>query len=218
MNIKHHPDDATILAYAAGAVTEGFSLVLAAHMESCPHCCGRMAEANALGGELLSEMQPAAMSASGLEDVWSRIDSGPDKEFPVATPNAPVDGVPGILIPYLPDGIDSLQWRSLVPGIRQHVINGVESGRGSVRLLSIAPGTTIPHHTHLGGELTLVIKGAYTDEMGCFQCGDLADLDASVSHQPVAESGEPCICLIATDDRLRFSGVFSRMLQPLIGI
>ncbi|MCG8060577.1 MAG: transcriptional regulator, partial [Candidatus Thiodiazotropha endolucinida] len=145
MNIKHHPDDATILAYAAGAVTEGFSLVLAAHMESCPHCCGRMAEANALGGELLSEMQPAAMSASGLEDVWSRIDSGPDKEFPVATPNAPVDGVPGILIPYLPDGIDSLQWRSLVPGIRQHVINGVESGRGSVRLLSIAPGTTIPH-------------------------------------------------------------------------
>jgi putative transcriptional regulator len=70
----------------------------------------------------------------------------------------------------------------------------------------------------MGGELTLVIKGAYEDEIGHFKSGDLADLDSSAHHQPVADTGEPCICLIATDDRLRFSSVFSRMLQPLVGI
>ncbi|MES9969592.1 MAG: ChrR family anti-sigma-E factor [Candidatus Thiodiazotropha sp.] len=218
MMINHHPDDATILAYAAGSVTEGFSLVLAAHMENCPHCRRRMAEANALGGELLSELQPVAMSVNGTEDIWSRIDKASDAEIPEPTIPESVDGVPGILTPYLPGGIDQLPWRSLMPGIRQYVLNGVESGRGSVRLLSIAPGTTIPHHTHLGSELTLVLKGAYTDEIGRFQSGDLADLDDTVDHQPVVVDNEPCICLIATDDRLRFSGVFSRMLQPLIGI
>jgi putative transcriptional regulator len=218
MKINHHPDDATLLAYAAGTVTEGFSLVLASHLEFCPHCRKRMAEANAVGGELLAELSPVAMSSGGLEDIWSRIDSGQDEAIPAPTTHESVDGVPGILTPYLPHGIDSLPWRSLLPGIRQYVINGVESGRGSVRLLSISPGTTIPHHTHLGGELTLVIKGAYTDEIGRFQSGDLADLDDSVNHQPVVEGEEPCVCLIATDDRLRFSGVFSRMLQPLIGI
>ena len=56
------------------------------------------------------------------------------------------------------------------------------------------------------------------DEIGRFQSGDLADLDESVYHQPVADTDEHCICLIATDEKLRFSGVFSRMLQPLIGI
>jgi putative transcriptional regulator len=221
MNISHHPDDATILAYAAGAVTEGFSLVLAAHMALCPQCRSRMAEANAVGGELLSDIQPAAMSSDGLNAVWSRINNDEfDTEETIHEPSTPaaVDGIPGVLTPYLPNGLESLHWRSLVPGIRQYVFDGIESGRGSVRLLSIAPGTTIPHHTHLGSELTLVIKGAYEDELGRFKRGDLAELDTSVHHQPVADPGEPCICLIATDDRLRFSGVFSRMLQPLIGI
>jgi putative transcriptional regulator len=218
MRINHHPDDATIMAYAAGAVTEGFSLVLAAHMERCPHCRSRMAEASAVGGELLAELHPVAMSESGFAEVWSRIEADPAETLPEPLIPESRDGIPGILKPYLTGELEELNWRSLVPGIRQYRLDGVRSARGSVRLLSIAPGTTIPHHTHLGGELTLIIRGSYEDEIGCFKSGDLADLDASVHHQPVADHGEPCICLIATDERLRFSGVFSRMLQPLIGI
>ncbi|MEW8505805.1 MAG: cupin domain-containing protein [Candidatus Thiodiazotropha sp.] len=114
--------------------------------------------------------------------------------------------------------VDSSLWQSSVPGIRQHLISGIESGRGSVRPLSIAPGTRISHHTHMGGELALVIKGACEVEIGIFESGDLADLDDSVEHQPVVAGDEPCICLIASDDKLRFSGVFSRVLHPLIGI
>jgi putative transcriptional regulator len=87
-----------------------------------------------------------------------------------------------------------------------------------VRLFSIAPGTTIPHHSHGGTELTLVLSGSFSDEIGRFGPGDLADLDDSVSHQPVADTNEPCICLIATDERLRFTGMFSRLIQPLVGL
>ena len=218
MNIHHHPDDSTILAYAAGAVTEGFSLVLAAHMESCPRCRARLAEAEAMGGELLADLTPVAMSAGGFTEVWERIQATPATQSPKRPVAISKEGVPAVLAPYLSGGLDSISWRSLVPGIRQHIIKGVDSGRGSVRLLSIAPGITIPHHTHRGGELTLVLRGSYVDELGRFQSGDLADLDPSVHHQPVADTDEPCICLIATDDRLRFSGMFSRMLQPLVGI
>jgi putative transcriptional regulator len=218
MKINHHPDDATIMAYAAGAVTEGFSLVLAAHMELCPLCRRRLAQASALGGELLTGLQPVAMSDNGLADVWSRIEADPLESLPESRTPEPKDGIPGILTPYLPGDLEELHWRSLVPGIRQYRLDGVQSAKGSVRLLCVAPGTTIPHHTHLGGELTLILRGAYEDEIGRFRSGDLADLDASAHHQPVADSDEPCVCLIATDDRLRFSGVFSRMLQPLIGI
>jgi len=218
MRIHHHPDDSTVLAYAAGALSEGFTLVLAAHMEYCPRCRARLAEAEALGGELLAELPPVEMSAGGFANVWERIQAAPATEPPKPPRPSPGDGIPAILAPYLDGGLDSIRWRSLVPGIRQHVLDGIDSGRGSIRLLSIAPGITIPHHTHGGGELTLVLEGSYVDEIGRFQSGDLADLDASVHHQPVADTDEPCICLIATDQRLRFSGVFSRMLQPLIGI
>lgn len=218
MNIHHHPDDSTVMAYAAGSVTEGFSLVLAAHMEFCPRCRKRLAEAETLGGEMLADLAPMEMPAGGFAAVWEYVQAAPADNLPKLPRRSVEHGLPAVLEPYLDGGFDSLPWRSLVPGIRQYVIAGVDSGEGSVRLLSIAPGITIPHHTHRGGELTLVLKGSYVDEIGRFQSGDLADLDPSVEHQPVADTEEPCICLIATDARLRFSGMFSRMLQPLIGI
>ncbi len=65
---------------------------------------------------------------------------------------------------------------------------------------------------------TLVLRGSYMDEIGRFRSGDLADLDSTIHHRPVADPDGPCICLIAIDEKPGFSGVLSRMLQPPIGI
>ncbi|MBW9262739.1 MAG: ChrR family anti-sigma-E factor [Candidatus Thiodiazotropha sp. (ex. Lucinisca nassula)] len=218
MKINHHADDATIMAYAAGTVSEGFSLVLTAHMELCSHCRERMSLASDLGGELLSELESAPMSQEGLSNVLSAIDADTlDPVTPFKSPSVSGE-MASILSAYVPHGLDEPPWQSLMPGVRQYQLAGIESGNGSVRLLSISPGIRIPHHTHMGGELTLVIEGAYEDEIGHFKAGDLADLDASCNHQPIAVGNKPCICLIATDDKLRFTGLLSRMVQPLIGI
>ncbi len=218
MNIKHHPDDATLLAYAAGTLTEGFTLVLAAHMEYCPRCRSNLAEAEALGGELLAELPPVAMEATSLYHVWEHIEAVPAVKPPEPTKQWKNDELPAVLSPYVDASLDSIRWRSLVPGIRQYPLDGIHSGRGSVRLLSIVPGFTIPQHTHRGSEMSLILKGAYADEIGHFKRGDLADLDETICHQPVVDTEEPCICLMATDERIHFTGFFSRMLQPLIGI
>ena len=45
MKIDHHPDDATFMAYAAGTLSEGFSLVVAAHLEYCLRCRNNLAKA-----------------------------------------------------------------------------------------------------------------------------------------------------------------------------
>ena len=127
-------------------------------------------------------------------------------------------GIPAVLAPYLPDGIAGINWRMLVPGIQHHQLPGVESGAGSLRLLRIAPGVIIPDHSHLGSELTLILQGSYSDATGNFKPGDLSDADSSLRHRPVVDSDQPCICLIATDQRLLFSGSINRLIQPLIGI
>jgi putative transcriptional regulator len=218
MSIHHHPDDSTLFIYAAGAVPEGFSLVLAAHLERCSHCRMRMAEAEDIGGNLLDALPSVELQRDCLDQVWARIEADSSPLVP-STAHIPAESEwPLVLTPYLPQGLGGVSWRTLAPGIRQHVFKDVESARGTVRLLYIAPGTTIPRHTHGGSELTLVLSGSYMDEIGRFQSGDLADLDDSVSHQPVADTDQPCICLIATDERLRFSGVLGRMLQPFLGI
>ena len=66
--------------------------------------------------------------------------------------------------------------------------------------------------------MALILKGSYADEIGHFRPGDMADLDETTYHQPIVDAEEACICLIATDERIHFTGFINRMLQPLIGV
>ncbi len=217
MKPRHHPDDATIVSYAAGAVTEGLSLTIAAHLAWCGRCRERLAEAEHLGGMLIERLETAPLRDESFDKVWARV-AADAPEAPRPAARLPATGeIPAVLAPWLPDGLDGVRWRGVVPGVRQFPLSGIASERGAVRLLSIAPGTTIPHHGHQGSELTLVLRGSYADEIGRFGPGDLADLDPDVHHQPIADTAEPCICIVATDAPLRFSNLLGRVVRPLLG-
>jgi putative transcriptional regulator len=75
----------------------------------------------------------------------------------------------------------------------------------------------VPEHGHRGHETVCVLAGSYSDRLGRFGPGDLAEADAEVEHQPVADAGQDCICLIATTAPLRFHGRAARLLQPVLG-
>ncbi|EPM91244.1 transcriptional activator ChrR, partial [Pseudomonas syringae pv. actinidiae ICMP 18804] len=38
MGPLHHPDDATLISYAAGALSQVIAVVTAAHLERCAEC------------------------------------------------------------------------------------------------------------------------------------------------------------------------------------
>ena len=87
-----------------------------------------------------------------------------------------------------------------------------------LRLLKVQNGQAMPEHGHGGNELTLVLDGSYTDEFGTFSAGDVADLDDSVEHRPIADRETGCICLIASDSKVKLKGVIGRLVQPFAGI
>jgi putative transcriptional regulator len=61
------------------------------------------------------------------------------------------------------------------------------------------------------------LRGSFSDEVGRFCRGDVADLDDQIEHQPLVDSEEDCICLIATDAPLRFTTLFGKLVQPITG-
>nr|WP_067285816.1 ChrR family anti-sigma-E factor [Marinobacterium profundum] len=218
MNIRHHLDDATLMVYAAGSLSEGMSLLVASHIDRCAHCQQRMRQAEAVGGALLEELAPVALAPDALDQVLALLETNagsPEMQTPVRVRSQDAD-IPMPLAQYLNKPLDELDWRTLVPGVRQLDLR--LGGPGATRLLRIAPGLSVPHHSHRGNELTLILRGSYSDELGRFQAGDVADLDEQISHQPISDSGEDCICLIATDAPLRFSGLMVRLVQPFIGL
>jgi len=62
-----------------------------------------------------------------------------------------------------------------------------------------------------------VLRGSFTDEIGRFAAGDIADLDDQIEHQPLVDSAEDCICLVATDAPLKFTTLLGRLMQPMTG-
>ena len=213
----HHPREETLADFAAGRLDEARAVVIATHAAMCGSCARRISDYEAVGGGLLDDVEPVAMAADALENVLARADSSAN----IVIPERPAGDLPEHRLPireFLKGSVDDVRWRAVAPGIAQHVIEAEGYRKGVLRLLKIDPGTRMLEHSHRGEELTLILRGAYRDELGEFAVGDLADLDGETTHQPQAVGDEPCICLIATSAPLQFKTMLGRIAQPFVGL
>jgi putative transcriptional regulator len=213
MSITHHLDDATLMSFAAGALPAALSAVAAAHVAMCPRCRSEFVALECVGAVLLTALPGARMqraepempAAAGQPSAQQRREAG------VAPMHSPTP-----LAQLLPGGLDAVRWRRLGLGI-WHRRLPVE-GSGALGLLKVAPGQVVPEHGHGGAELTLVLRGSFHDTTGRYRTGDVADLDATVNHEPVADPGSDCICLLASETPARFRGLIARLIQPWHGL
>lgn len=212
--IKHHLSDDLLMGYAAGTLPEAFNLVVATHISICDECRARLGAYEAVGGAVLEDVGTTDMSST-LSDVFDIIDAG-GTEFR-AKPAAPKSDIfPDALRDYIGGDLDSVKWRSVGMGVKQAILPTSRSA--SARLLYIPGGAQMPDHGHRGTELTLVLQGAFKDEDDRFARGDIEIATEADHHTPVAEEGEPCICLAATDAPLKFDGMIARIAQKFARI
>ncbi|TNE77023.1 MAG: transcriptional regulator [Gammaproteobacteria bacterium] len=213
MNIKHHLDEATLFSYVAGALGQGTALVTACHLSVCEYCRNRTRQLEAIGGALLENSSLSAVSDNMLLDVLEKLDAAPlaDRPPPVVTDSE----VPAPLADYIGESLDAVAWKRLVAGVWIHDLP--TQGKGLTRLLRVSPGKAALPHTHRGSELTQLLRGSFTDEVGRFTPGDVADLDDRITHQPLVDGDQDCICLIATEYPLRYTTLLGKIAQPIFG-
>ena len=212
----HHPSEETLLRHAAGTLPAGPSLVIAAHLSGCAQCRAAMRLGEAIGGVLLADSPAAPMAADALDRALARLEepvsiaSHPDRVQEIA---------PGVPLLATLRGLTDGTWRWVAPGIGRIRLRVPGAAPGErAYLLRVVPGSTLPEHGHRGLEITCVLSGRFSDTTGTYGPGDVAEMEAGADHQPVAEPGETCICLIATQGRLRMRGLLARALQPLVGV
>lgn len=203
--------DEILLDVAAGTAPEAVALFVAAHAALSPEARAVTRQLDAVGGALLEGLAPAPLATDARARALAALDQ-PVHLAPPPAWQAPL----ARLVAGRFDEIDTLPWRKVVRDV--HEIPLVQSGRGEYRaeLLRIAPGRAIPHHTHRGDEMTLVLAGGFADETGHYARGDVQIVDASVTHQPRADLGPDCICLIVANGPIRLTGRLMRLLNPLM--
>lgn len=223
LHVQHHISDELLLDYATGNLAEGWSIAVATHLALCPACRDRLSFMEHTGGQILEATEVVAEETSS-SDSWSAMKaklkaqgSSPTATAkPVATP-ADVPVLPEPLRSYVGGDVNALKWKSLGRGA-YHIPIKTGDAESQVRLLKIPAGKPVPEHSHGGRELTLVLKGAFTDGETVFKRGDLEEADETLTHQPVATPEEDCICLAVTDAPLKFKSLLVRLVQPVLGI
>ena len=216
MSIQHHLSESILIEYAGGTLDEGYSVIVATHLLACPECARKAKQAEMLGGALLEDLPPRAMSPDALSQALRRLDDAPQNKPEIK--NAFAQTISGIVLPSTLQRYRIDRWRWLGPGIQRIRLLPGKNNSAKLELWRIAPGKAMPHHGHRGLELTCILAGAYSDKLGVFTPGDVAELDDVVEHTPIAASGAHCICLVALKQPLRMQGVIAKLLQPLLGL
>ena len=206
------------ISYAAGVLPEAFELVIAAHKSLCNDTSQSICHYESMGGAFLQQHQTVSMRANAFLDCMARIDAPqkPDQHDISIVKHTGCAVLPAPVQAYVGGNIEQVRWQRLGRGVKQAILP--THGDATVRLLYIPAGQAVPDHGHGGLELTLVLQGAYRDVQSRFGRGDIEIADQDLEHTPIAEPGEDCICLAATDAPLRFNEFMPRMLQPLFKI
>lgn len=209
MTRRHHPSDATLAAFAAGAMDEGRRLVVAAHVDTCPVCRRTARGFEAVGGIALHDEAVALPLATGTRE---RVLDAIGQALPAGKAAVDAAARQPLLSSYPVGG-----WRWIGPGIYWGPVD-VASPDTRVFMLKAAPGTALPEHRHTGIEWTAVLQGAFRHDHGRYGAGDFDEADESVEHKPFVEEGAECICLVAMQGEIRFKSLIGRLLQPFVRI
>lgn len=205
MKPRHHPTADVLADYAAGLLAPGFGLVTGAHVEHCSVCRARVRGLEAHSGAALEELGPSEIAPAAFAAVMSRLEATP-------TPAVSEDHRP--LLERLI--LKPRKW--VAPGVWTAPVDTPHADNDRVYVLCLAPGAPTARHAHSGAEYCTVLSGAYRDELGVFRAGDFAAAEGGFEHKPVVEGEEACVCLFATEGRLKPKGVLGSLAFRMAGV
>jgi putative transcriptional regulator len=191
--------DEMMLSYATGSLPSSAAMVVSAHLKLRPSARSSVHAYDRVGGALLDQGPLAAMQADAA-DVLARAASFEDAHPGEAAARR---------LSFMLEDPHAGRWRFVLPGMMERRIPGVPDAS----LLKLKAGRTVPEHDHGGLEVTLVLQGAFEDEFGLYERGDLVVRDEGVTHRPRVPAGEDCICLAATLAPIRPTSWAARIAQ-----
>ncbi|WP_233009766.1 ChrR family anti-sigma-E factor [Rheinheimera faecalis] len=213
--VKHHPALELLEQYIEASLAPELSLAIAAHLDLCPHCQRIKMDLEAEAGAALVSLPEEQSTETDWQQMLDFITAQPEvaakmakrQPFAVQIQNSEIL-LPASLKPLLQN---KLKWFNL-GGISTAKLAGED--QHNVSLLYIRKDSEVPQHTHLGLEITLVLKGKIYDEVGCYGEGDLLINTPDHTHTPRTMS-EDCLCLSVLTAPLKFKKGLTRLLNPL---
>ena len=222
--IKYHPSLELLQAFVHGELPASLAAGIAIHADMCPKCQAQIAQ-------LTEQVAEASFEERYLDrfivddtddidiqtsfDINGMIDSiTANNDLDVAQSKAQKTIAYHNKQYLLPKVLNNMEF-SATSCIGKLSRTRLQLDEQEIRtsLLHIAPGGSVPAHTHKGFELTLLLDGSFHDEHDEYVKGDFIMLDQRNTHHP--ESPKGCLCYTIANDALHFTEGFNKLLNPI---
>lgn len=217
---KYHPDTRFISDFAAGSLPMSQALCVSAHLHYCDECKQKVAQLTDLGSTLFDKSAPMSLDLD-FESLMERIDSLPEGNDDAsntdlsASTQTTKSSLPDALSKITNNNLETLNWRRIGKSFIYTKFNIGDALR-ETSLFNIKAGGNVPKHMHEGDEITVVLKGSFSDQDDHYQVGDFIVRTAGEVHTPVAAQDEDCLCLSTLDAPIKMTNWFYRLLMPFV--
>jgi putative transcriptional regulator len=210
--IKHHPSDELLTQFAEGRLPASINVAVSIHVEMCSCCQEKLVAINEHVAQEAFAVSDVTVDDVEMDSIFEQItaDETLEKMTYAKAKSVNVAGK-DIVMPRVLNQLEFDDWKGIGKLARSRV--GLDDGDIRSSLLHIDAGGEIPHHTHTGDEVTVLLDGSFEDELGTYNKGDFIWLSGEHHHQPVTEKG--CLCYAVVTDALHFNQGISRLLNPI---
>ena len=235
--IRMHPDSDLLVEYAAGSLSFAPCISVTTHLQYCATCCHSVESLKEIGGNMLDAGESMPVSDDLLDKILSCIEATADEDLSAkgsdinhangsntnhakGSTAAPKRAVEDPIARDLPDYVRDLlptrelNWRKLSSSLKVAPLS-VGEDKYELALHRINAGGKAPSHDHTGQEITVVLKGSFSDEDGVYQPGDFIVRHPGDKHRPFAARNEECICLSVLEAPIRLTGI-KRIFNPFL--
>lgn len=223
--ISYHPDSRFLTDFASGNLPLGEAVCVSAHLEFCGRCRVHVQQLKELGVSLFSRIAPEPLAQDSFEQLMTKIDAadGPAQEAEPAAQQVPRRAAasaprmhwPRALGQWPEQGLAGLQWAQFGKALRIAPLP-ISGDARELALYDIKAGGRMPEHEHRGEEITVLLKGSFSDVDGSYAKGDFVVRNAGEAHQPTATQDADCICLVCLEHPVQPRGFFYRLVGPLV--
>jgi len=226
--IKHHPTFELLKSFVNGDLPASLAAGVAIHADMCQECQQKIAQLTEQVAETSfefeeqfldrfivdeQEIQPENIEVEdSFDEMIASITASKAVELQQPKTEKMVSFNDNTYV--LPTALNHMQLdKAMHIGKLSRARIQLDEDEIHTSLLHMAPGGSVPEHTHKGFELTLLLDGSFEDANGKYVKGDFIMLDKKHHHHPVSHEG--CLCYTVANDALHFTQGINKLLNPI---
>lgn len=210
-----HPSNDQLIEFASGSISSALSIAVATHLHYCKACQAQVRLAESAASALFDHQTPQTTVSLDFDSLMSKLDSEQVVQQEVNPVKAEPKRFPTVVEKLINGEVENLNWASPMKNLHTTRLMQDENNM-IVGLHHMNAGGRVPQHTHRGSEISVVIEGGFSDELGTYAAGDFVHLDGKHNHSPLAHADGDCWLLTIVEAPVKLTGPFGWIINPFL--